>query len=46
MDRKISNQLTNVTSQTPRETQQANPKTDRRREIIKTLAEINEIETK
>jgi hypothetical protein len=40
------NQWPNATSQTPRKTRKANPKISRRKEIIKTRAEINEIETK
>jgi hypothetical protein len=43
----ISNKQPNVTFQTPRKKQeQANPKTSRRRELIKIKAKINEIETK
>jgi hypothetical protein len=37
--------IPNSTSQTPRKTKQAKPKTSRRREIIKIRAKINEIET-
>jgi hypothetical protein len=40
------NQWPNATSQSLEKQEQANPKTNRRREIIKIRAKINEIETK
>jgi hypothetical protein len=43
-DRKFSNQRPNTTAETPRKTR-TNPKTNRRKEIIKITVEINEIET-
>jgi hypothetical protein len=45
-DRKISNQWPNAASQTPKKQEQAKPKTNRRRDIIKIRATFNEMETK
>jgi hypothetical protein len=45
-DRKISNQYSTLHIKPLTKQEQANPKTSRRREIIKIRAKINEIETK